>query len=221
MERKFLDSSFGDIGEVDEVHPSSPSRLESLAREVLEDTALTAPMDAFELAECCGVEVRFWPGDKGKYDGRIWCPGGKSLVFQHGTVAHELGHWTMIERANRPIHHEDDARYLAGAYMLPRQTILDDLHRKSWDLLEVHPLHPNASWQMLVIRCSQVAEAYASVWDGGRCTGAYGIGEELLEEHRQAVLRVLETGRAERGAVDAYPVFSPGHRRVVCVERAG
>ena len=197
----------------------SPGHLEAIAQDILNETGLGAPMDAFELAECCGLTVKFSSSRKGNLaDGVIRCPAGTSNVHQHGTVAHEVGHWALV-RAGLDGQDEDDARYMAGALMIPRPALLDDLRTRTWDLLEIHPRHPNASWEMLVIRCVQVADAYASIWDQGRCSKSYGVSDEMLAEHKRTVMRVLETGHAERGAIDAYPVFTKGYRRVVCLER--
>lgn len=207
----------------------SPRHLEGIAREIHEETGVEPPIDAFDLANLCGVETVPW----GKPDGMLVMPGHPEIhvtaptIFYprkarparaQGTCSHELGHFVSL-RAGIDARDEEAADYLAGALMIPRGALLAHLHEYDWDLLRIHPLHPNASWQMLVIRCVQVGEASASIWDQGRCSRAYGADAAMLAEHRERVMRVLETGRAERGAIDAYPVFTPGFRRVVCVER--
>lgn len=221
----------------------SARHLEGIAREIHEETGAEPPIDALDLADLCGVETIPWrkaagllvlPGHGARPVSRptIFYPERAQHVRRQGVTAHELGHYVAIRGGVHPADLSDAepeviaaaeaaADYLAGALMIPRRALIDDLRELDWDLLEVHARHPNASWQMLVIRCVQVAEASASIWDQGRCTRSYGVDSARLREHHEHVVRVLESGRAERGAVDAYPVFTPGFRRVVVVQRSG
>ena len=197
----------------------SGRHLEGLARQIHEDLQLEAPIDAFALAEAMGLRLKPWSKSGGMCVGNVVCyPAKANAVRQHGTIAHECGH-VVLDRAGEDAQDEDAADYLASALMLPRSAFLRDLDAFNWDLLAIHERHPNASWQMLVVRCVQLASASASVWDAGHLHAEYGGPN--IEAHRELVMRVLETGRVEHGDAAAYPVFSPGFRRVVCLSRAG
>lgn len=195
----------------------SGRHLEGIARQTHDETGVECPVDAFDLAERLGLSLRPWSKAGGMCVADIiHYPAKASAARQQGTVAHELGHW-LLGRAGEDAQDEDAADYLAGALLLPRLPFMRDLIAYDWDMLAIRERHINASWQMLVIRCVQVADAAASVWDAGKLHAAYGAAD--IEAHRELVLRVLERGEAERGQVSGYPVFTPGFRRVVCVSR--
>lgn len=67
---------------------------EGIALDILRTTGLEPPVDAFVLAECCGLEVRYMPGARARLDGEtIWL--GARAVYPHELVAHEIGHWAL------------------------------------------------------------------------------------------------------------------------------
>lgn len=214
----------------------SPRHLEGIAREIHEETGIEPPIDALDLAGLCGIELVPWrkrggalimPGDDGfarelrvkelPMVPVIYYPIGAQPVRVHGVVAHEIGHWALI-RGGCDGRDEGGADYLAGALMLPHDRYRTDMSETNFDLDELHARHPNASMQMLAVRLCQLSPAAScSVWDAGKLHASYGAA--FAEAHREVVMRVLESGHAEHGSVAGYPVFSPGYRRVVCVER--
>jgi hypothetical protein len=213
----------------------SPRHLEGIAREIHEETGIEPPIDALDLAGLCGIETVPWrkrfgalllPGDEARaLELRqelaerpvIFYPLGAQPVRVNGVVAHEIGHWALARGGCDPAD-EEAADYLAGALMLPDRRYRADMNETDFDLDELRARHPNASMQMLAVRMCQLApDTTCSVWDAGKLHASYGAA--LVEEHRAVVMRVLESGHAEHGIIAGYPVFSPGFRRVVVVER--
>lgn len=197
----------------------SPRHLEGLAREIHDATGIEPPVDAFVLAEACGVVVRPWSRADGMRIGdEVHYPVRARLVRQHGVIAHELGHW-LLERDGKDPRDEASADYLAGALLLPRAAFLRDLAETDWDLFALQLRHPNASAQMIVVRMTQVSPATASVWDAGKLHRVYG--EHDVEEARRVVDLALELEEPiEVGEVRAFPVLDGAWRRVLVVRRA-
>lgn len=197
-----------------------PEVLEGIAREAHESTGGLVPVDAFELAFLCGLELVPWRRSAGALEGdRVWYPVKTRPERQHGTVAHELGHW-LLRDYRMDARDEDAARYLAGALMLPRATFVRDLDATNWDLIRLQGRHPNASAEMIVVRMTQVSRACAWIWDAGKLARVYGAP---CDDGSVAALvdRVLtlEEPVAE-GSVCAWPIFDGRWRRVVVVARA-
>lgn len=195
--------------------------LEGIARDIHESTGNLLPVDAFTLAQLCGVKLRAVPGAMGSLDleaGVIRYPARARVVRQHGVIAHELGHWALAE-AGEDHTHERSARYLAGALMLPREAFLRDCAGTDWDLDELRRRHPNASAEMIVVRMTQVSPACAWVWDDGAVRRRYGRSQG--EDVEAIVDRVLAEGAPQRdGSLRAWPLLEQGHRRVVVVRAA-
>lgn len=208
----------------------SPRHLEGIAREIHERTSIPVPIDAFVLAKRCGLATRGWGKGQGEINletGLIRYPLKARASRQHGTIAHEIGHWALNragirirgledEEAARAI--ENDARYLAGALMLPRDQFRADLAATDWDLFELLELHPNVSAEMVVVRMTQVSSATASVWDGGHLHATYGAHD--VGADRELVDRALSCEVPVRGEVSAWPMIDGVFRRVLCVRRA-
>lgn len=195
--------------------------LEGIARDIHDSTGDVLPVDAFELAHLCGLELRAWGNASGGLDldgGVIRYPSRARLVRQHGVIAHELGHWALAQ-AGEDHTAEWAARYLAGALMLPRAAFLADAWACDWDLDELRVRHPHASAEMVVVRMTQVSPATAWVWDDGRVRRTYGASAG--EDVEAIVGRVLASEAPLReGAVRAWPLLEAGHRRVVVVRLA-
>jgi len=204
--------------------------LEGIAAEILEMTGCDdPPVDAFELATCCGFELVPTKGEVGRVIGKlIHVPIGARTVRQHGQVAHELGHWAL-----RRAREDDDhpaVRYMAGALMLPRRPFEADLRSSAWDLRTLQARHTNASAQMIVYRIVQLRDAVASIWDNGRLTtriaspwlpkGLQGKRPSRLES--RLAKECLEAGEVLQPSnlVWAWPVFSPGYKRVIVIAEA-
>jgi hypothetical protein len=202
---------------------------EGIAAEILGETGCDdPPVDAFELAAACGLEVR--PGPRGGRGGRrgdtILVDLTARLVRQHGIVAHELGHWAL-ERAGED-DSENGARYLAGAFMLPRRPFERDLVETSWNLEALRARHLNASAEMIARRIVALRDAVASIWDQGKLRAR--VSSPWLPDpfkrasrlERELVAEVLEGGEAVQAdsMIWAVPVFTQGWRRVVVVAEA-
>lgn len=200
--------------------------LEGIASEILEETGcVEPPVDAFELAECCGLEVRY--GSPGRVCGQeIVIAKRARNVRQHGTIAHELAHWAL-GRGGEP-DSEDSARYLAGALMLPREGYERDLTATKWDLRKLQAKHLNVSAEMAARRLVQLRDAVAAIWDQGKLKAR--VASSWLPEgysrvslfERELAATCLETGEVQRpdDLIWAFPVFSGVWRRVVVVAEA-
>lgn len=206
---------------------------EGIAADVLSSTGCDeAPVSALELAEQCGLGVVRTPqvrrGNLVLEESRIEINPRLEGPRLHGTVAHEVGHWAL-DRARVP-NEEDGARYLAGAFLLPRAIFLRDLQRTEWSLVRLRELHPNASAEMIARRLVQLRDAVASIWDHGKCTARVAspwltverVGRRTSALERALADRALETGEVQRPAdlVWAVPVFAGGHRRVIVIAEA-
>lgn len=201
--------------------------LEGIARDVLETTGLdTPPVDAFELAAACGLTVCRSGAPGARYArGCIWVDATVRTERQHGLVAHELGHWALDRARDRNT--ERAARYLAGALLLPRTAFDRDLAATRWNLVELHALHPNASYELIARRICTIRDAVAVVVDNGRVTARVDrdgwLPPELGARGWALVDEVLRTAAPVNPAnlCWAVPVFDGTWRRVVLVaERA-
>jgi hypothetical protein len=199
----------------------SPRHLEGLARQIHEETGAEAPIDAFVLAEACGLTLRPWSKAHAEIDldaAVIRYPSRVRSERMHFRVGHELGHAVLV-RAGESDQDESDVDYLASALLLPRARFLADLEETDWNLFELLERHPNVSAEMLVVRMTQVSPATASVWDGGHLHAVYGADDAAGDA--ELVGRVLEVEVPVRDAgVAAWPMFDGSFRRVVVVRRA-
>jgi hypothetical protein len=195
--------------------------LEGIAHDIHNVTGDLLPVDAFQLAARCGLQLRAMPGASGSIDleaGVIRYPSRARLVRQHGVVAHELGHWALW-RAEEDHTTEWAARYLAGALLLPRRAFTADAQATDWDLDELRQRHPYASAEMIVVRMTQVSLACAWVWDDGAVRRRYGVADDDGVE--AIVDRVLCSEAPLRDGADrAWPLLERDHRRVLVVRLA-
>lgn len=140
--------------------------LEGVAADVLDATGVDAPVNAFELADLCGLQVVYGAARGAHLDGaRIVLGRGARRVREHGLVAHETAHY-LLDRAAET-NDEPGARYLSGALMLPRAAFERDL-RRSWDVAALRAKHVNVSAEMIARRLVQVRDAVATIIDQGR-----------------------------------------------------
>lgn len=193
--------------------------LEGIARAVHDETGIEPPIDAFVLAELCGVEVYATGGSSARGDvvrRAVWVGSRPRHVRRNGLCMHEVAHVLLYDEALDYLD-EAAARYLTGALMLPREHFLRDIATTDYDLFELERIHTNASAEMIVVRITQVSPATAAVWDAGKLTRDYGRGavdRELVDE-------VLVTERPVRdGNVLAWPKFDGRERRVIVIGRA-
>lgn len=194
---------------------------EGIARDILESTGCDdPPVDAFELAACCGLRVVAKSGNAFICGNTIRVDMRSRRVRQHGDVAHEIGHWALGQAG--AANTEEGATYLASALLLPRLRFNSDL-RETWDLHELMRRHPNASAEAIARRICSMRSTIASVWDHhrepillGRRRAATPLAweAELVELTRAA-------GEAQRvGNARAWLLPERPWRRVVVVRDA-
>lgn len=201
---------------------------EGVAADVLGETGCDdPPVDAFELADCLGLEVRRSPDHDGHLVGDVvYVPMAARRVRRHGVCAHEMAHWCLDRAAEDNT--EDAARYLSGALMLPRRPFDRDLCETAWDLRLLQQRHINASAEMIARRVVTMRDAVATVIDNGRVKARdaspwlHERFRRLSRWERELADEVLESGETVRGdeLVWAFPVFHGCWRRVVLVAEA-
>ena len=202
------------------------AELEGIARAALDETCTSSPVDAEALACALDVEVRDYPGPEPFVDLErrcIYMPTRPVRATRwHGAVAHELGH-VLLREHRLDWQDEIAAAYLAGALLVPRETLDRDL-RNGWSVRELRARHPNASHEMLVRRVTQLRPAVATVIDAGRVTTR--VASPWLEPARVAPVRVWEMSMVGRALVEGEVIEDgpsvathAGTDRVVAVTR--
>lgn len=201
---------------------------EGIAADILGETGCDeAPVDAFVLAGCSSLRVKPWRRSYAQLDrgrGVIRYPVDARLVRQHGLIAHEVGHWALT-RARAP-NTEAGARYLAGAFLLPRRIVDRDLKVMAWAMDELRAKHVNASVEMIARRITELRDAVATVIDNGRVTRRVASAwlatpglRRISRWERQLADEALRTEQTVHGDELCYavPVIDPPWRRVVLV----
>lgn len=201
---------------------------EGIAADILGETGCDSPpVDALELAACCGLSAKPWGRAYARLNRKraeIRYPAAARLTRQHGLVAHEIGHWALVRGGAD--NDEDGARYLAGALLLPRRHFDRDLTRTSWAMAELRAKHVHASVEMIARRVCQLRDAVVTIVDEGRVReriASAWLTEPRLHRmsrwERELVDRALETGETAHGDQLCYavPLIDPPHRRVIVV----
>lgn len=194
--------------------------LEGIARGVHDQTGIEAPVDAFDIAAAMEIVCKPWMRADGARAGDVVrFPSMARDARQHGTVAHELGHW-LLDFHGHDARDERAARYLAGALMLPRQRFLRDCAATDYDLDELQRIHVHASAEMIVVRMTQVSAATAWVWDNAKLARVYGVpsDDDSIAALVDRVLTLEEPCRD--GRLSAWPRIDGRWRRVLVVARA-
>lgn len=199
---------------------------EGAARAVHDETGVSAPVDAFQLARAVGLVCMPGPRGTAALDGDlVRYDASARPVRQHGLIAHEVAHRVL------QLHGEADtepaANYTAGALMLPRARFDRDL-RRTWDLRELRAAHPNASAEMIARRITQVRDAVVTVLDQGRLRArvaspwAGAPSARLTPLERELADAALASGDVKRESemLAAYPFFDGEHRRVIVIADA-
>lgn len=180
------------------------------------------PVDALDLAECCGLDVR-WRRGPGHMMGRvIYCDPQARTERQHGNVAHEVAHALLRERSLDD--DEQSVRYLAACLLVPRDSLVADIAAGAC-LVSLRERHVNASHELIARRIADVREAVITIYDEGRMrtrlTSPW-LGKppriSALEEHLADRAFTLETVQRD-GATHAVPVIDRYWRRVIVVAR--
>lgn len=194
---------------------------EGIAADVLSQTGCDdPPVNALELADLCGLEIRARFGPASLVGSTIYVDLRGRETRQQWQVAHELGHWAL-RRANEH-DSEQGADYVAAALLLPRRQFHRDLIALDWDLGELRARHPNAAWSVIAKRATHVADAVATVWDRGYCKARvespWFDRPRYVPTESEAALAdaCLESASVIRsGFIGAWPVFEPPWRRVI------
>lgn len=194
---------------------------EAVARDILESTGCDdPPVDAFELAHLCGLEVRAKSGPAHLIGDVIRVDMRTRLVRRHGQVAHELAHWAL-RRAHED-DHEDAAIYTAGCLLLPRRRFLRDL-RETGDLYALMTRHPYVSAEHIARRICAVRGTVGSVWDHGAAPVLLGAREndKPATWERELVDAARANGGENRSAQGVAWLLPEKPWRRVVVLRAG
>lgn len=211
---------------VQHVGYGEPETWEGIADDVLSSAGFDGdPVDAFDLAESCGLVVMPTATRVAHRMGSLLSvPWTGRRVWDHYQVAHEIGHWAL-ERAHEP-DSEEGADYLACALMLPRRRFEADLRATAWNPAALATLHPNAASSAIVRRIAMLRPALATVWDEAKLTrrivGRGVLKSKVLLDEVRLAMRAFDTESVQAGEnlEWAAPVFTPGRRRVVTVREA-
>lgn len=201
-----------------------PATWEGIAADLHNETGISAPVDAFLIADRCGIEVRGGARSSRREGNVVYLDATARRVRAHGVLAHEIGHFAL-ERAGEP-DSEQGARYLAGALMLPRRDFDLHLRQSGWLLTDLQYRNPNASMEMIARRIVQMRDAVMTIIDHGKVR--YRRASPWLEDPRLGRLTKWErqladtavlTGDPVQGGelVWAVPVIDPPWQRVVII----
>lgn len=201
--------------------------LEGVAESLLGEIALDEPpVDAFEVAACCGLRLRpQHTRESGQRADVILFNPSDPPRRQQAVVAHETGHWAL--RRGGEEDSEDAADYVARALLVPRRAFERDL-RRTWRIDTLQAKHLNAPAAWIAERIVHLRDAVATVIDEGKVTRRIAspwLGEKfrrLSRWERELADAALERGEAVQGdeLVWAVPVIEPPWRRVVIVAEA-
>lgn len=193
------------------------TRLEGVAADVLSATGCDdPPVDAFELAACCGLHVELSDVRSALlYDETIYVSRRARVSRVQLMVAHEIGHWAL-RRADQPWQVEPDADYIAAALLVPWRSLARDL-RGGWDLDRLRLRHPNAPASVIAARVAIFRDAGAAIYDGARLRRRIGPAILDISHERQIASEAIETGRPVRldDRTGAWPVIDGRWRRAV------
>jgi hypothetical protein len=204
---------------------------EGVASALLDETGCDdPPVDALELADCCGLSIVGWarPGamlDRAQSLIRVNL--GERSTRVHMSVAHEVAHWAQV-RSGLP-DEEDAARWIGGALLLPRRVMLNDLRHTAWSIRALRERHTNASAEAIAVRIVQLRDAVATVIDNGRVTKRVAspwLSDPRLRRiskwERELAAEALRDGTEVRGDELCYalPLVEGKHERVIIVAEA-
>ncbi len=154
-------------------------------------------------------------------------------------IAHEIGHIWWSD----PAHHLGDpdlggkiehyCSKFASLLLCPHQWLVCDAPEADYDLFRLKSLYSNVSHEVLAIRVSHLTTLVVTIIDNGKLYRRFGtpglafpaieqkterdVYEEsdLYGDYREASGEVSWGGVKRKVRVRAYPVFSPGFRRII------
>lgn len=184
------------------------------------------PMNAFSLANAVGLKVV-------ELNIKSACLAGDTIlvsararpVRQHGLIAHELGHWALMQAGEDDP--ESSASYVGAALMLPQRGFSADLRATGWDVRELRAKHVHCSAEMIARRIVALRDAVVAIWDNGKLTTRV-VSPWLPEGYRRIssferdlAAQVLATGETVQAGslLWAFALFDGPYRRVItCCE---
>jgi hypothetical protein len=178
------------------------------------------PVDALDLAECCGLTVQWRRGAACMMGRTVYLDPTARVERQHGGAAHELAHALLQDHAMQD--DEPSARYLAGCLMVPRAALRRALAGGA-DLVALRACHVHASHEVIARRIAEVRDAVVTILDHGRVRARVaspwlGPAPSMSEVEARAADAALTDGRVHRvGDTHAVPVIDRHWRRVVVV----
>lgn len=205
---------------------------EGAAAELSRETGCDEPpVDAFELADCCELEIEPAPIATAQLDHAkrlIKLNISMRPVRQHMSIAHEVGHFALIRGGLENTC--PAAIYMGGALMLPRTPFDRDLGRTAWSLTALRARHVNASATAIAVRITQLRDAVVSILDPtGRKKPWRVVSPWVAEKRfrrvsaweRELARKAYEAGEELRGAELCYAVplleGPPDEHRVIVV----
>lgn len=188
--------------------------LEGIAEDILRESLCEEPpVDALEVASCCGMEVVCSDvGEAILMGGAIFVPRRAGVGRVQKMVAHEIGHWGAARAGIEDT--EEVADFIGAAILVPRRALVREL-RAGWDLEALRRRHVYAPASLIADRIARVRQATAAVYDGQRLRRRTGPRQPIEVELRD---EALATGLAVRvdDRTGAWPIdVGSSWRRVV------
>lgn len=182
------------------------------------------PMNAFSIAGALGVKVVAASIRRAQLAGNtiLVCASAQG-AYQHGLIAHELGHWALIKAGDADP--ENAASYVGAALMLPQRHFSADLRSTGWDVRALRAKHVNCSAEMIARRIVALRDAVVAIWDQGKLT--IRVPSPWLSEgyrkiskfERELAAEVLASGETINAGnlLWGFAVFEGDYKRVITV----
>ncbi|MBX3246702.1 MAG: ImmA/IrrE family metallo-endopeptidase [Myxococcales bacterium] len=125
-----------------------------------------------ELAAACGVRIIPTPGRTYSAGDVVWLRARARPIAARWQLAHELGH-VLAARGGLDRSCERTASTIGAALLLPRRTLVRELHAHAWDLEPIIERHW-VTWMIAVRPWKPSRPAGPSWMPEGRCAGVVG-----------------------------------------------
>jgi hypothetical protein len=205
--------------------------LEEIARITLEEHDMGTPVNTEVLAKKLKLTIHTWPECEGVLVGtRIFVDPLLREERRQFAIGHEIGHYLrrqlgLEDAENVTATDERAADYLAAALLQPRLDFEAALKRHGWDLIRLHAIFRNASFEAIARRIVALRDARAVVHDrplrGQRPAGWYTIPWEHRPTHeeRLAVEEAIACGAPVelRTGLTAWPVLQHDWHRAIAL----
>lgn len=208
-----------------------PEEWEGAARELLDATCTTAPVNALDLADALGFTVEYWAranADVDREAGIIFVPSGARPERMQSLVAHELGH-VALDRAGLP-QSERAATYCGGALLMPWRDMYRNIRDAAWSPTALRTIHVHAGHVALAVRITQMRTAALALFDPHGRTPTWRVASERVGrdiartptrlEHDLAIEAWNEQCEVRHGELvvaTPLPDYLPGEHRVLVI----